>query len=241
MKQYSSLSRSGGLTSRSCLLMVLLLFMVAACVHEPFIDRNLLNGEGPTVPGCVSNGDVCFESSILPIFLSSCARSGCHDSKTAEEGYILDSYAHIVSAGISPGKAKDSKLYKVLFEGGEDQMPPDAPLTQAQKDSIAAWINQGAKNTTNCNCFCDTTSFTYAAAIQPLLNNNCTGCHTTGSLGGNIDLSTYAAVDNQIANRKLWGSITHAVGYSPMPQGGKLSDCQITQVRKWIDAGALNN
>jgi hypothetical protein len=241
MKHCSCLIRVGRLNSRSSLLMVLLLFIIDACVHEPFMDPNLLKGEGPTIPGCVNNGDVCFESSVLPIFLSSCARSNCHDSKTAEEGYVLDSYTHIASDGISPGNARESKLYKVLFADGEDQMPPDAPLTQPEKDSIAAWINQGAKNTTSCNCFCDTTSFTYAAAIQPILNNSCIGCHKTGSLGGNINLSTYAYVETQVANGKLWGSITHAAGYAPMPQGGKLSDCQITQVKKWIDSGALNN
>jgi hypothetical protein len=33
-----------------------------------------------------------------------------------------------------------------------------------------------------------------------------------------------------------------AAGYSAMPKGGnKLADCQITQVQKWIQAGALNN
>ncbi len=241
MEQQSNFIRGGRRNMPFWLVLIFVSFFLDACVHDPFTDPNLLDGEGATIPGCVSDGDVCFESSVLPIFLSSCARSNCHDSKTAEEGYVLDSYTHIVREGVSPGNAKESKLYKVLFAGGEDQMPPDAPLSQSQKDSIAAWINQGAKNTTNCNCFCDTSSFTYAAAIQPILNNSCTGCHKAGSLGGNIDLSTYAEVKVQVANGKLLGSITHAVGYSPMPQGGKLSDCQITQIKQWIDSGGANN
>jgi cytochrome c553 len=146
-----------------------------------------------------------------------------------------------VREGISPGNANGSKLYRVLLEDGEDRMPPDAPLSEAQMDSIAAWINQGAKNTKDCNCFCDTTQYTYAATIQVTINSYCVGCHKPGSLGGNIDLAGYSGVKIQASNGMLWGSVTHAPGYVAMPQGGKLSDCQITQIRKWIDAGAANN
>ena len=37
------------------------------------------------------------------------------------------------------------------------------------------------------------------------------------------------------------GAITHATGFIPMPNGGgKLADCEISQLQKWIDNGALN-
>lgn len=43
-------------------------------------------------------------------------------------------------------------------------------------------------------------------------------------------------------NGKLYGSIAHTTGFAAMPQSGnKLSDCQIAQVKKWIDAGAPQN
>lgn len=225
----------------SWLLIVWMSVMLDSCVHDPFIDPTSLNGGEPSTPGCVYDGNVCFESSVLPIFMSSCARSGCHNATSREEGYVLDSYNNIVRRGISPGNASSSKLYKVLFASGEDRMPPDGSLTQAQKDSIKLWINQGAKNTTNCNCNCDDTQFTYAAIIQPIITTHCVGCHKPGSLGGSIDLSTYAKVKTQAGNGKLLGSVTHTNGYVAMPQGGKLEDCQITQIQKWIDAGALNN
>lgn len=218
-----------------------MMLFVGSCIHDPFIDPSSLNNGESNTPGCTSSGTVCFESSVLPIFISSCARSGCHDASTREEGFVLDRYNNIIRKGIVPGNANESKLYRVLFESGEDQMPPDAPLSKAQKDSIAAWINQGAKNTVNCNCSCETTQFTYAAIIQPIIVNQCVGCHKPGSLGGNIDLSTHALVKAQVTNGKLIGSITHAVGYSAMPKGTKLSDCQITQIKNWIDAGATNN
>ncbi len=41
-------------------------------------------------------------------------------------------------------------------------------------------------------------------------------------------------------NGYLYGNITHAPGYNPMPDGGgggKLSDCTIATIKKWIDSG----
>jgi hypothetical protein len=233
--------------SSSMKILVTLIFVISgsllidSCIHEPFIDPSSLNNGEPSTPGCVSNGLVCFESSVLPIFISTCAITGCHDSKSRKEGYSLDNYNNIIKKGISPGNSANSKLYKVLFETGENQMPPGAPLSKAQKDSIAAWINQGAKNTVDCNCSCNTSEYTYAAIILPIITNQCVGCHKPSSLGGNIDLSTYSLVKAQATNGKLVGSITHAVGYSPMPQGSKLGDCQITQIKNWIAAGTPNN
>lgn len=217
------------------------MFLVSNCIHDPLVDPER-PGENP-VPGCLTDGQICFESSVLPIFVSSCAKPGCHDAETHEEGYVLDSYSNIVRQGIKPGDANDSELYQVLFEDGEDQMPPspDAPLTQAQKDSIEAWINQGAKNTTDCNCFCDQNQFTYAAIIQPMVTRNCVGCHKPGTLNGDVDLSTYEAVKVQVDNGNFLGTISHVSGFLPMPPGGKLSDCEITQITNWINAGALNN
>ncbi len=222
-------------------LILILIILVESCLHDPFIDPSSLNNGQSSTPGCTTSGTVCFESSVLPIFLSSCARSGCHDAANHEKSYVLDNYNNIVRKGIAPGNANDSKLYKVLFESGDDRMPPDATLPQAQKDSIAAWIDQGAKNTTNCNCACDATKFTFAATIQPLINNNCVGCHKPGSLGGDIDLTSYSLIRVQVDNGKLLGSVTQAVGYSAMPKGSKLSDCQITQIKSWINTDAPNN
>jgi len=211
---------------------------MGACTHEPVL---LAEEEKPVVPGCTTNGEVCFESNVLPIFIASCARSGCHDATTREEDLVLDTYTHIVREGIVPGDAEESKLYKVLFETGEDQMPPDAPLTQAQKDSIRLWINQGAKNTVDCACACNTSSFAYGAVIEPILANKCVGCHKPGYLGGGINLVGYSNVKVQADNGFLAGVITHAGGYLPMPQGGKLPECEIGLILQWIAAGAPNN
>ena len=89
---------------------VAVISLVVSCTHEPFLVED--EGTVPVDPGCTTNGKVCFESNVLPIFQSSCARSGCHDATTREEDYVLDSYANIVKRGIKPGDANESKLYK---------------------------------------------------------------------------------------------------------------------------------
>jgi cytochrome c553 len=84
--------------------------------------------------------------------------------------------------------------------------------------------------------------FTYSGAVLPLMNTYCKGCHNPSSLGGGIDVSTYASVKAIATNGKLMGSIRHTAGYVAMPQGSsKLSDCKIQQIQKWIFAGTLNN
>jgi Planctomycete cytochrome C len=219
---------------------VLLVTVINACKHEALP----LVVDPTPISGPVANNGVCFETEILPLMQSNCAKSGCHDAITHEKNLVLDSYANILKRDIVPGNADNSKIYKVLFRTGSDRMPPppNADLTAAQKALIGKWINEGAKNTVNCNTSCDSTQFKYGANISILIGANCTGCHSGAAPSGNIDLSNYNTVKVQAANGKLVGSVTHAVGFSPMPQGtGKLSDCQITQIKKWVAAGALNN
>ena len=90
---------------------------------------------------------------------------------------------------------------------------------------------------------CDTSSSTYSLAVQPALQTyGCIGCHSGSVPSGNILLNSYAAVMTYVQNGKLYGSITHTTGYSPMPQGGnKMNTCDINKIKAWIDAGALNN
>lgn len=95
----------------------------------------------------------------------------------------------------------------------------------------------------NSTATCDTAGVaSYTQKIVPLLKQYCYSCHTGSFPSGNILMGTYTA-DKAIAlNGKLYGSITHASGYSPMPQGlSKLTDCQIATVKKWIDEGTQNN
>lgn len=184
---------------------------------------------------------VCFESDVLPIFQSSCAKSGCHDVASHKEGYVLDSYKHIMQGeGIVPGKPFESEIFQKIYSG---EMPPrgNTPLTDAQLKTIGRWIKQGAQNTTNCGG-CDTSQYTYGATISVIMQTNCTGCHSGTNPSGGINLSTYSGVQTVALNGRLVGAVTHAPGYSPMPKGAAmLSDCNITQIEKWVNAGAPNN
>jgi len=217
-----------------------ILVAINSCKHEV----PLLKVDPAPQPGPVPNNGVCFQSDILPLFQSNCAKSGCHDAITHEEDLVLDSYTNIMRKDVVPGNADGSKIYRVLFETGKKKMPPapNTDLTAAQKALIAKWINEGAKNTVNCASTCDSNQFKFAANINPIMAAYCTGCHSGAAASGSIDLSTYANVKVQATNGRLVGSVTHTAGYSAMPKdAAKLSDCQIAQIKKWVAAGALNN
>lgn len=213
-----------------------LLTSVFACKHE--IPTAPGGGPGPGA------GSVCFESDILPIFQSNCAKSGCHDAATASDDYVFTSYNNIIAKGIRPGSAPNSKVYEVLTEDGDDRMPkpPNDPLSATQISLIAQWINEGAQNTTGCAAACDSSNFTYSVGVRPILQTHCLGCHNgTAAAGGSVPLGTYTGVKNAVNANLLLPAIQHT-GPFPMPKNGnKLSNCKIAIIRKWIEAGAPNN
>ncbi len=227
-----------------------------ACSHPPFAPathatHDTLNANTTVVippdtthtPEPVDTS-VCFQRDILPIFLGSCAMSGCHSAASRKDGYTLTTYATITAKGLVKGNAASSKLYTVCKNNSMPQNPI-AKLDSTQLSLLKRWINNGANNDTNCAVNCDTTKYTYSGAIAPMMKTYCTSCHATASAasaGGGIILDTYAAILVQAQNGKLLGDISHNTGFNYMPLGGaKLSDCKITQVSKWIAAGAPNN
>jgi hypothetical protein len=218
-------------------LSIFVLVFVFSCKHEiPF------NGQDPPVVGgtqTCSPDTVYFQNKVLPLLNSGCAFSGCHDAASHKSGVTLISYNSITgTGGVKPGNPAKSKLYTELSNG----MPPRGypAFTAAQKDIIFKWIAQGALN--NACSDCDTSVYSYSGAVAATMNTYCKGCHNPSSLGGGIDVSTYAAVKAIAANGKLMGSILHSAGFSAMPKGtAKLSDCKITQVQKWMAAGTPNN
>ncbi len=93
---------------------------------------------------------------------------------------------------------------------------------------------------TNCN----TSTVTYTSTVKPIITQYCgfSGCHAGAAPASGIDLSTHSGLQIIALNGKLKGVINHTAGFSPMPKnGGKLTDCQISQIEKWITDGALNN
>ena len=91
------------------------------------------------------------------------------------------------------------------------------------------------------NTTCDPGAVTYAGKVLSIIQSNCYSCHGSGSAQGNVNLDGYTNLKAYADNGKLMGAIEHKTGYSPMPQGGKLSDCDIAVIQKWISEGTLNN
>jgi hypothetical protein len=89
---------------------------------------------------------------------------------------------------------------------------------------------------------CNPVNVLYAADVKPILASNCYSCHSTQTALGNVVLDTHAGVQAVAANGKLAGAISHAPGFSPMPQGGsKLAECDIQKIKVWIAEGTKNN
>ena len=225
-----------------CVVASVLLF-VSSCRHQPLTDDT--SGNTPTQSITCNPDTIYFQQKVLPIFISNCTQGGCHDAISREGDVILDNYDNIIRTGkIRAFDANNSKAYKKIMENNPNDRMPPAPmpaLTQEQKNIVYQWIMQGAKNN-SCQGSCDSAVFTYSAAIKPMINAYCQGCHSASALQGGIDLSSHAAVKARITDGKLWGSVNHLPGYSAMPKNGpKLSSCEIGQLQKWVAAGAPNN
>lgn len=235
---------------RFCTLFLLgVVFTLAACKHQVEVTpsppgQNNNNNGTPTGPNPVDTA-LCFERDILPLFISNCARSGCHDANSRQDGYVFTTYQTITAKNFVAGNARATKLYKAITENDpEDRMPlaPAPPLSTAQIALIERWINEGAQNTTGCATACDTADFSFSTGVRPVLNTYCSGCHAGPGASGGVMLDSHAGAAAAAANGRLVGAVSHAAGYSPMPKNGaKLSDCQITRIRKWAAAGAPNN
>ena len=184
---------------------------------------------------------VYYQRDVFPIVNSNCAKSGCHDAVTREEGLDLSTYSGVSSIVIK-GKPSSSKLIEVLTEAGEDRMPPEpaSPLTSEQRAVLTRWIAEGAYNSscTSDTASCDAGSPTYSKDIQPVVLTNCLGCHSGNSAGGGIDLSAYQGVRAVALSGKLYLSVSQSGGAAPMPPSGKLSACDIKKIKVWAEGGA---
>ncbi len=189
----------------------------------------------------ISNCDpdtVYFQNTILPLVVSSCGTTGCHDKASARDGVILTDYSSIMTTGkIKPGDPNDSEFFESLTDD-EDVMPPppNESFNNGQIQLIKDWILQGAKNN-QCNDGCDTTNVTFTATIWPMMQNYCTGCHSAGSPGGGIAITGYGDLVTLAGDGSLMGSVRYESAYSNMPTNQPLSECNINLLQKWIDDG----
>lgn len=228
------------------LVLSLFAFILALSCQHKIVPQPGNNGTGDTtaynnVP--CSPDTVYFKNEILPVILSNCAMSGCHDAVSKQDGVQLTDYGSILSTTKTvPFNVNKSKLYEAITETDpDDVMPPAGPLPADVIAKIRKWIEQGALN--NSCMSCDTVgTMSFSNHVQPVINAYCKGCHNGPGGGGGVDLSNYNGVSTAANNGSLTGSIQHLSGYSAMPKNGnKLSTCDITTIVKWVQDGAKNN
>jgi len=220
------------------LLLTLIAVFVNSCTNYQIGDDPLYD-EDPTLVTACDSDTIYFQNTILPLVVSSCATSGCHDQASHKDGIILTDYSSILRTGeIKPGDPGDSEFFESLTDDGDDLMPPPPydPLNEDQILLIKNWINQGAKNN---ECFddCNTDQVSFSETIWPMMQSYCTGCHSSGSPGGGIVIEDYADMVAIADEGSLMGSVRYEDGYSPMPTNKQLSECNISQLQKWIDEG----
>ncbi len=241
----------------------------AGCKHEPFgpmedgdltpVDTtgNPVDTTGTGNPGdTTATGVPCdpdlvyFQLQILPILQSNCALQDCHNAASAQDGVVLTSYEKVMeTADVEPFDLSESKLYKVLVDDEvDDRMPlaPRQPLGNEQINLISRWILQGAKDLTcdpdiNGNG-CPVTNVSFANHIKPILQTHCITCHSGPIPSGGYDFSVYSGAKKAVDNNRLAGAVQHLQGFVAMPLGGaRLPDCEVSQIKAWVDAGGLNN
>jgi mono/diheme cytochrome c family protein len=156
----------------------------------------------------------------------------------------MSNYDTIMARAIvDTGNIIASRILVRMRGAGNLHMPPP-PYTRldSQKiNKIAKWIEQGARN--NACSACDTVS-TFSGAIKPLFALKCQGCHNDNSppahLG--VKLQSHAEIVFEINKGRLIHSVKQEPGYLPMPKyQPKLTECELKQIQKWMDAGMPNN
>ncbi len=90
---------------------------------------------------------------------------------------------------------------------------------------------------------CDDVNVTFSNTVTTILHP-CQQCHSNSNAPSQsgIRLQDIAdVVSIAKTGNKLMGSLNQTQGFVRMPPVGKLPDCEIQQLQKWIDANYPNN
>ncbi|MEQ8360204.1 MAG: c-type cytochrome domain-containing protein [Cytophagales bacterium] len=237
----------------SYLLYIAVILMLAiTCTHDPVIPEDVPenNPMDTTMNPVDTTGNNCdtsivyFENDILPIFQSNCAFSPCHDAGTQQSNLDLSNYNGIMTE-ITPSNLQESDIYERITEDDPDKLMPrivGQSVGQMLDDEkirlIEKWILQGANNN-RCD-ECDTSSISFANDILPIFVSSCntnSNCHGTGSVRPIWD--NHQIIINNL--NKIQVRAIERTHSSPMPPSGPLPNCDISQLKAWINDGAQNN
>ena len=112
------------------------------CISTVLITQSCHHA--PTIP----DKQVSFSADIVPIMGGNCQASGCHGLNDGE--FPLVTYEDLVKHGrIVPFKPYQSSIYQTVVSrqpGYVMPVPPAAPLTETQIETLFIWIEQGALN-----------------------------------------------------------------------------------------------
>ena len=183
------------------------------------------------------------QNQILPIFIGSCAVTGCHDQTTQADGISLVSYADIMK-GVKPGDPDDSEYFEVISDTASDDLMPIDPqsgqpfsLPSQQIALIEQWIMQNAGNNECSDC--DSTNYSFSAAVNPIIATSCAtsvGCHATGSSFGQF--TSHENIKPYVDNGTFY---ERTVVKKDMPVAAPLPACDLLTVQLWLEAGGPND
>ena len=92
-----------------------------------------------------------FLRDVLPVIEDNCLR--CHSAAAQKGGLILDTHEDIMIGGengevLIAGDSAKSRLVQMIRDQGEKKMPPKSTLRPEEIAVFAAWIDAGAKDST---------------------------------------------------------------------------------------------
>ena len=98
------------------ILPIILLNSAISCTYYQIEDPFSLERETEISSNCDPD-TVYFRNSILPLVVSSCATTGCHDQASHKDGIILTDYSSILNTGeIKAGDPGDSEFFESLTD-----------------------------------------------------------------------------------------------------------------------------
>lgn len=212
----------------------IILLVFTGCRHDSEVT--------PTTPR------ICFETEVLPIVLTNCAISGCHNGN--EDIISINSYSDVMRL-VKAGKPYQSRIFKSVTNTWGNLMPPKPhlPLSARQRTILYLWILQGAKSG-----LCDTISHTsdsicFTNVILPVFETNCasTGCHDAITHEEGYNLTSYARIVSRgiVPGNGLESEIYKSIirtdeDRMPPPSRTALTAAEKASILQWINEGANN-